>query len=137
MSLIRVLLAARLADTASTLIDDADLTNKAEFDLSGISSDTTRIFTLPNTTRELAILAGTQTLTCNKTFTGTQINSGTITVSAAAATIGTASTNATYGMGSGATTTGITKTLNLGTGGATGSNMVVNELCGNLGDGVI
>ncbi|MGY9049622.1 MAG: DUF2793 domain-containing protein, partial [Rhodobacterales bacterium] len=94
--------------------------------LSGITTGTTLTFTLPNTTSELAILAGTQTFTGNKTFSGTLTASGTVTVSAAAATIGTATTTATYGLGTGATTTGITKTVNLGTGGASGSTTVVN-----------
>ncbi len=126
VSLIGALLAAGVADTAFTLTDDADPTKKAVFELSGISTGTTRTFTLPNTTSELAILAGTQTFTGNKTFSGTLTASGTVTVSAAAATIGTATTTATYGMGTGATTTGVTKTVNLGTGGASGSTTVVN-----------
>ena len=112
--------------TAFTLTDDADPTKKALFELSSISTGTTRTFTLPNTTSELAILAGTQTFTGNKTFSGTLTASGTVTVSAAAATIGTATTTATYGVGTGATTTGVTKTVNLGTGGASGSTTVVN-----------
>ena len=126
VSLIGALLAAGVADTAFTLTDDADPTKKAMFELAGISTGTTRAFTLPNTSSELAILAGTQTFTGNKTFTGTLTASGTVTVSATAATIGTATGTATYGMGTGGTTTGVTKTLNLGTGGASGSNTVVN-----------
>lgn len=126
VSLIGALLAAGVADTAFTLTDDTDPTKKAVFELAGISTGTTRTFTLPNTTSELAILAGTQTFTGNKTFSGTLTASGTVTVSAAAATIGTAITTATYGMGTGATTTGVTKTVNLGTGGASGSTTVVN-----------
>lgn len=126
VSLIGALLAAGVADMAFTLTDDADPTKKATFELAGISTGTTRTFTLPNTTSELAILAGTQTFTGNKTFTGTLTASGTVTVSAAAATIGTATTTATYGLGTGATTTGVTKTVNLGTGGASGSSTVVN-----------
>ncbi|MGB4827704.1 MAG: DUF2793 domain-containing protein, partial [Paracoccaceae bacterium] len=125
-SLIGALLAAGVSDTAFTLTDDADPTKKALFELSGISTGTTRTFTLPNTTSELAILAGTQTFTGNKTFSGTLTASGTVTVSAAAATIGTATTTATYGLGTGATTTSVTKTVNLGTGGASGSTTVVN-----------
>lgn len=125
-SLIGALLAAGVADTVFTLTDDGDPTKKAVFELAGISTGTTRTFTLPNTTSELAILAGTQTFTGNKTFSGTLTASGTVTVSAAAATIGTATTAATYGMGTGATTTGVTKTVNLGTGGASGSTTVVN-----------
>ena len=71
----------------------------------------TRTFTLPNTSSELAILAGTQTFTGNKTFSGALTVSGTLTSSGAAATIGTAVATATYGMGTGATTTGLTKTV--------------------------
>jgi len=47
-------------------------------------------------------------------------------VSLSGISTGTATTTATYGMGTGATTTGVTKTLNLGTAGASGSNTVVN-----------
>ena len=115
-----------VSDAVFSLVNDADPTRKALFSLSGISTGTTRTFTLPNTSSELAILAGTQTFTGNKTFSGTLTVSGTITVSAASASIGTATTTATYGMGTGGTTTGVTKTLNLGTGGAAGSTTVVN-----------
>ena len=109
-----------VSDAVFSLVNDADPTKKALFSLSGITTGTARTFTLPNTSSELAILAGTQTFSGNKTF------SGTVTVSAASASIGTATTTATYGMGTGATTTGVTKTLNLGTAGASGSNTVVN-----------
>ena len=109
-----------VSDAIFSLVNDADPTKRALFSLSGITTATTRTFTLPNTSSELAILAGTQTFTGNKTF------SGTMTVSAATATIGTSAATSTYGMGTGATTTGLTKTLNLGTGGSSGSNTVVN-----------
>ena len=115
-----------VSDAIFSLVNDADPTKKALFSLSGITTGTTRTFTLPNTTSELAILAGTQTFTGNKTFSGTLTASGTVTFSAASASIGTATTTATYGMGTGATTTGATKTVNLGTGGASGSTTVVN-----------
>ncbi len=115
-----------ISDAVFSLVNDTDPTKKAVFSLSGISTATTRSYTLPNTSSELAILAGTQTFTGNKTFSGTLTASGTVTVSAATASIGTATTTATYGMGTGATTTGVTKTVNLGTGGASGSNTVVN-----------
>lgn len=115
-----------VSDAVFSLVNDADPTKKATFSLAGISAGTTRSFTLPNTSSELAILAGTQTFTGNKTFSGTLTASGTVTVSAASASIGTATTTATYGMGTGATTTGVTKTVNLGTGGAPGSTTVVN-----------
>lgn len=115
-----------VSDAVFSLVNDADPTKKATFSLAGISAGTTRSFTLPNTSSELAILAGTQTFTGNKTFSGTVTASSTVTVSAASASIGTATTTATYGMGTGATTTGVTKTVNLGTGGASGSTTVVN-----------
>ena len=124
-----------VSDAVFSLVNDADPTKKALFSLSGISTGTTRTFALPNTSSELAILAGTQTFTGNKTFSGTLTASGTVTVSAAAATIGTATTTATYGMGTGATTSGVTKTLNLGTGGASGSTTVVNIGSATAGSG--
>ena len=114
------------SDAVFEVYDDADLTKKAMFSLSGISAGTTRTFTLPNTSSELAILAGTQNFTGDKTFSGTLTASGIVTVSSAAASIGTSTETASYGMGTGATTTGVTKTVNLGTEGASGSNTVVN-----------
>ena len=115
-----------VSDAIFSLVNDVDPTKRAVFSLSGINTGTTRTFTLPNTSSELAILAGTQTFTGNKTFSGVLTVSGTLTTSGAAATIGTSLATATYGMGTGATTTGITKTVNLGTGGASGSSTVVN-----------
>lgn len=115
-----------VSDAVFSLVNDADPTKRALFSLSGISTGTTRTFTLPNTSSELAILAGTQTFTGNKTFSGTLTASGTVTVSAASASIGTATGTATYGLGTGATTNGTTKTVNIGTGGANGSTTVVN-----------
>lgn len=115
-----------VSDAIFSLVNDADPTKRALFSLSGISTATTRTFTLPNTSSELAILAGTQTFSGNKTFSGTLTASGAVTVSAAVATIGTAIATATYGIGTGATSTGVTKTVNLGTDGAAGSTTVVN-----------
>lgn len=115
-----------VSDAIFSLVNDADPTKKALFSLSGITTGTTRTYSLPNTSSELAILAGTQTFTGNKTFSGTLTASGTVTVSATSASFGTATTTATYSMGTGATTTGVTKTVNLGTGGASGSTTVVN-----------
>ena len=118
-----------VSDAIFSLVNDADPTKRALFSLSGITTATTRTFTLPNTSSELAILAGTQTFTGNKTF------SGTLTASAATATIGTSAATSTYGMGTGATATGVIKTLNLGTGGASGSTTVVNIGSASAGAG--
>lgn len=109
-----------VSDAVFSLVNDADPTKKAVFSLASISTGQTRTYTLPNTSSELAILAGTQTFSGNKTF------SGTLTASGGTATIGTSTGTATYGLGIGATTNGTTKTVNLGTGGASGSNTVVN-----------
>lgn len=89
-----------VSDAIFSRVSDADPTKKVLFSLSGITTGTTRTFTQPNTSSELAILTGTQT------FSRTLTASGTGTVSAASASIGTATTTATYGMGTGATTTG-------------------------------
>jgi len=124
-----------VSDAIFSLVNDTDPTKRALFSLSGISTATTRTFTLPNTSSELAILAGTQTFTGNKTFSGALTVSGTLTTSGATATIGTSAATATYGMGTGATTTGLTKTVNLGTGGASGSNTVVNVGSATAGAG--
>ena len=121
-----------VASDGFTLRDAADLTKAAVFSLSGLTAGTTRSFALPDTSSELAILAGTQTFTGAKTFSGTLTVSGSLavpgvlTVSGAVATLGSATGTATYGVGSGATTTGVTKTVNIGTGGASGSTTVVN-----------
>ncbi len=109
-----------VSDADFLLTDDVDPTRKARFDAGAISTATTRVLTLPNANTELAGLAGTQTFTGNKTF------SGTLTVAAATASLGTSTGTATYGIGSGATTSGTTKTVNLGTGGVAGSVTVVN-----------
>ncbi|MGY6634936.1 MAG: DUF2793 domain-containing protein [Alkalilacustris sp.] len=109
-----------VSDAVFSLVTDADPTTKAVVSLAGISTGQTRTYTLPNTSSELAILAGTQTFSGNKTF------SGALTASGGTATIGTSTGTATYGIGTGATTNGTTKTVNLGTGGASGSNTVVN-----------
>lgn len=97
------------------LADDADPTKLAAFDLSGLSAGTTRTFTLPNLSATLAHIGNAA-----QTFTGAT------TFSNAAVTIGTATTTATYGIGTGGTTTGVTKTVNLGTGGAARSTRVIN-----------
>ena len=52
------------------LKDAGDATKVAQFSLSGLTTGTTRTFTLPNTTSELAVLAGSQTFTGAKTFSG-------------------------------------------------------------------
>lgn len=121
-------------DNTFGITDNADPTKIARFEVSGITTGTTRTYSLPNTTSTLAVLAATQT------FTGTTTFSGTFTVSAATASLGTATTTSTANVGTGANTSGVTKTVNLGTDGLSGSTTVVNigsAVAGALGSLVI
>ena len=93
---------------------------RAVFDFAAIAAGADRSYALPNVSSELASLAGAQTFDGAKTFAGALDASGPV------ATIGTAPGTATYGVGTGATASGATKTVNLGTGGAAGSDTVVN-----------
>ena len=60
------------------LKDAGDATKVAQFSLSGLTTGVTRTYTLPNTTSEIAVLAGSQT------FTGAKVFSGGLTSNAAA-----------------------------------------------------
>lgn len=57
-----------LKDSLLTLQDDGDTTKQAKFQLSGITTGTTRTYTFPDVTDTLVTLDATQTLT-NKTLT--------------------------------------------------------------------
>jgi hypothetical protein len=121
------------------LEDFTDNTKKAEFVLTGITTATTRSYTLPNASGTLALLSLTQTFSAAQTFSG----SVTMTSSTGTYSIGTTSTTGattiggTAGTGTltfgrstvsqqtdiqaGATASGSTKTINFGTGGLSGS----------------
>ena len=89
------------SDAAFTLQDDADLTKQARFQLSGLTTGNTRIFTLPD-------VNGTVVLN-NLTNT----------------TLGNQTSGVTLNIGTGVTTTGQTKAVNIGTAGASGSTTTV------------
>ena len=113
-------LPAFFSDATFELAHDADPTRRAIFDLAAIAAGATRSFALPDVSTELAGLSGAQTFDGDKTF------AGEVTASGPVASIGTAPGTSTYGFGTGATAAGVTKTVNLGTGGAAGSDTVVN-----------
>lgn len=121
-------------DSLFAITDDTDPTKIAAFSAGGIAPGTTRTFSLPDTSSELAILAGAQT------FDGAKIFSGNFAVSAATASLGTNSGTSTANVGTGETSFAATKTVNLGTGGTSGSTTVVNigsVVSGALGSLVI
>ena len=127
-------LATVFSDAAFTLQDNVDATKMAQFQLSGITTATTRSYTLPNNNTELAGLAGVQTFVGNKTF------SGGLTASGTAAAIGTATATASYSLGAGATDAVSTKTVEVGTLGVAGSTTTItlgSAVAGALGSTVI
>ena len=64
-------------DDVLTIQDNADTTKKLQFQLSGITTATTRTLTIPNVSDTLVTLGATQTLT-SKTLTSPIINTATI-----------------------------------------------------------
>ncbi len=119
-----------------TLRDGTDVTKTATFVLSGITTGTMRSFTLPNTSGEIAVLAGTQSFAGAKTFAGGMTVSGGFALTGAAGSFGTAATAAVYGVGVGATASGAVKAVDIATGGVAGSTTVVtvgSSVAGALG----
>jgi hypothetical protein len=127
-------------DTNFTLQDDVDATKQAQFQLSGISTATTRTYTLPNLTGTLATIGNlTQTFSGTTTFSAAftlstataAINLGTSQTTGATIIGGTTQTGAitvgrstgaqTLNLGTGATANATTKAINLGTDGVSGS----------------
>ncbi|CAB4132610.1 hypothetical protein UFOVP253_41 [uncultured Caudovirales phage] len=105
-------------DGSFTLQDDADTTKQAQFQLSGNTTGTTRIYSLPNATGTLADLATAQTLT-NKTLTSPVITGGSITGS-------TITTDAIVGQS--VATNGTVYGLSITSGKTSGANITANTI---------
>lgn len=108
-------------DNAFTVQDDIDNTKKAMFTISGITTGTTNMYGLPNATGTLVTLANIA-----QTFTGAITVSNTFTTNAITSTLGTGTGSLTANVGIGSTISGNTKTVNLGTGGSSGSITNIN-----------
>jgi hypothetical protein len=96
-------------DNALTLQNAADTTKQSTFSLALITTGTSVVYTMPAVTGTIAALNGSNVWTANNIFSAVN---GTFGSSGAAGTIQVAS---------GATVSGNTKTVNIGTGGVSGS----------------
>jgi hypothetical protein len=103
------------SDAAFTLQDDIDPTKQARFQIAGFTAGAVRVFTLPDVSSSVAVLSGVaQTFQNTTTFSGATV------------TVGSSAAASTLGVGTGATTSGVTKAVNLGTAGLSGSTTNVN-----------
>ena len=112
------------SDAAFTLQDDGDATRQAKFQLSGLTTGTTRTFTLPDTSGTVLVSGIDYTIGSNWTFSG------------AANLFGSSTAASTVGLGAGATTAGATKAVSIGTLGVSGSTTTIavgSAVAGALG----
>jgi hypothetical protein len=132
-----------VSDAAFTLQDNTDATKQAQFQLSGLTTATTRTYTLPDADGTLPLLGSSQTFSGNVTFSnnvtfsgnntlnlGTSQTSGVITIGGTSGTgnivLGRSTVNQTTNIQIGATASGSTKTINIGTSGLSGSTTAVS-----------
>ena len=107
------------------ITDSTDITKIGQFSFAGITTGTTVTYTFPNLTGTLATLGNlSQTFTGSTTF-APATNSGTITIGGipqtGTVTLGRSTAAQTIEIATGAIASGITKTVNIGANGASGS----------------
>ena len=107
------LTAGALTDATFVLQDDADPSKQARIELAGLTPGTTRVYGLPD---------GDTTLTGAALDT---IVTGSWTFENPVGAFGTATATASYGLATGVTAAGNTKSVDIGTGGAAGSNTLI------------
>ena len=98
-----------LKNTLFTLQDPTDTTKQIQFDFPGVTTGTTRTYTLQNQNGTIALLSGTQTFSGINVFSNATIS------------VGSSTATGTMQFAYGATLSGNTKTVNIGTGGVSGS----------------
>jgi hypothetical protein len=106
-----------ILDTNFLLQDDVDGTKQARFQLSGLTANSSMVYSLPSGSANVSTLldtVSTQSISGAKTFTNALIF------------LGTSTANSSINLGYGATVSGSTKTLNIGTGGLAGSQTTMN-----------
>lgn len=106
---------AEITADGMVLSDAVDPTKKVRFSLASVTPGVTQTYSLPNTSQTLAHIGN-----------AAQTFSGAVTFDNAFVILGSAVATASYDIGSGATTTGLTKTVNIGTAGLSGSTTMVN-----------
>jgi len=126
-----------------TLQDATDNTKTANFDLTGLTTGTNYTYALPAFSGStLAVLGATQTFTATQTFSGinvsgiatstnigTSLTTGVLTLGGTATTsiltVGRSTVSQTTNIQAGITASGSTKTINIGTAGASGSTTTI------------
>lgn len=127
----KVTITAPATGSTLTIIDGKTLTASNSITLAGTDSTT---MTFPATSAAIARTDTGQTFTGSNTFSGTttSVQTTNFTSTSTTITLGSNSAASTLGLGTGATTTGVTKAVNIGTAGVSGSttNIIIGTSSG-------